>query len=955
MARYALVVGISEYKHLPSPLSKTLGDAEAVANLLRSHGDFQEVTLLNTPKLIKADLFAQLNRLLIEQATGSEVLIYYTGHGLLVEDCGVKQGYLAPSDCKATKESVTDGIPFAGLNNLIARSPLSSLVMFLDCCHSGALLQAIAESFTAFNKTDKDYLLISACRNFEQAAAMKKEAHSIFTGALLEALSESRQNDEGKINSGSLFGFISDRLKQKQQEPRQLGYGRAMEIVNYRQVAPKKITEDLCPYVGLEAFTKETAKFFKGRDRFVRLLLQKITESTFVPVIGASGSGKSSLVRAGLISALEAQGNWLILPPIKAGDSPLMPVAEISRVLTQLCQRADSKLEISKQIASGNLEGAIACLSEQKKILLVVDQFEEVFTVCPAEKEVERQQFIDLMVGITQYPDSRLRVVTTMRADFFENCLGYRGLGEVIQEHQVLLLPMNEEELKEAITAPAEVGQYELGEGLLPAILRDVRDEKNVLPLLEFALTQLWEKREKRRFTFAIYDELGGVMGALNQHANSVYDALKPQEQDWAKRICLMLVRTGLGERDTRQRRTKGELTTLAKDGDLQDFQVALEQLVAGRLLVTGKDGDGDAWVDMAHEALMEKWLYFAKWREEKRNVLRLVNRIRDAFEECDRAIDKDKFLLPEGVVAQIDEMEVAIKDYLTDEQQQFVQRSRYKYKPWLDPANLPEMVDIPSGTFWMGSPDGKGNENEKPYHKVTVKAFQMGKYPVTQVQWQTVAMLPKIKRDLLLNPSYHRGGNKPVEHVTWYEAQEFCARLSRLTEKIYRLPSEAEWEYACRTGASEYTEYCFGNDARQLDDYGWYINNSGDYLIDADRIWEEMNQNTKPYLERLKQNNNVTHPVGHKLPNAWRIYDMHGNILEWCADDWHDDYKGAPTDSQIWMKNIKNHKEDGKSKKLLRGGLYFNRARDCRSATRDFDNASDLGFHGFRVVCVVQ
>ncbi|MBD2319690.1 nSTAND1 domain-containing NTPase [Phormidium tenue] len=924
MARYALVVGISEYKHLPSPLSKTLGDAEAVANLLRSHGDFQEVTLLNTPKLIKADLFAQLNRLLSEQATGSEVLIYYTGHGVLVEDCGVKQGYLAPSDCKAMKESVTDGIPFVGLNNLIARSPLSSLVMFLDCCHSGVLLQAIAESFTAFNKTDKDYLLISACREFEQAAAMKKEAHSIFTGALLEALSESRQNDEGKINSGSLFGFISDRLKQKQQEPRQLGYGRAMEIVNYRQVAPKKITEDLCPYVGLESFMKETAKFFKGRDRFVRLLLQKIDESSFVPVIGASGSGKSSLVRAGLISALEAQGNWLILPPIKAGDSPLMPVAEISRVLTQLCQRADSKLEISKQIASGNLEAAIACLSEQKNILLVVDQFEEVFTVCPAEKEAERQQFIDLLVGITQHPDSRLRVVTTMRADFFENCLGYRGLGEVIQEHQVLLLPMNEEELKEAIAAPAEVGQYELGEGLLPAILRDVRDEKNVLPLLEFALTQLWEHREKRRFTFEVYDKLGGVMGALNQHANSVFDALKPQEQDWAKRICLMLVRTGLGERDTRQRRTKGELTRLAKDGDLPDFQVALDQLVAGRLLVTGKDGDGEAWVDMAHEALMEKWIYFAKWREEKRDVLRLVNRIRDALDECDRVTDQDKFLLPEGVVAQIEEVEAAIADYLTPEQQEFVQRNRYKYKPWLDKKNLPEMVDIPSGTFWMGSPEGKGNKNEKPYHQVTVKAFRMGKYPVTQAQWRTVAMSPKVEIELSLNPSQFRGEDKPVEKVDWYEAQEFCARLSCLTGENYRLPSEAEWEYACRAGAEAYTEYCFGDDEYQLREYAWYDENS-------DR---------------------KTQPVGQKLPNDWELYDMHGNVWEWCADDWHDSYKGSPTDAQTWTEDITDYEESGATVKLLRGGSWLNHYWICRSAVRvDYIARIQNNSFGFRVV----
>jgi formylglycine-generating enzyme required for sulfatase activity len=964
MARSALVIGIARYSNFRN-LEKTVNDAGAIAEILEKHGayaieplprklaagDENRYELDRDPKKeVKGnDLTAKLKTFLLEQAKGKDALIYFAGHGFVMPDVvGDEIGYLAATD--AGKDG-QNALSFDVFTKLVAKSELNNLVVLLDCCNAGNLIES--SHYQAMQKVfndKKNYYLMAACRGFERSR--EGAEHGIFTAAVLEVLRERVAAGEA-VDLDSLFSEVSKRLKQSGQEVVRSAMGGAITLIEKARgnLAPV-VFEDICPYVGLEAFTKETARFFKGRDRFVRLLLQKIAESSFVPVIGASGSGKSSLVRAGLISELEAQG-WLILPPIKPGDFSDNPVMGISWVLAQLCQRADSKREISKQIASGNLEAAIACLTEQKKILLVVDQFEEVFTVCPAEKEAERQQFIDLLVGITQHPDSRLRVVTTMRADFFENCLGYRGLGEALQLHQVLLLPMNEEELREAIAAPAEAGQYELGEGLLPAILRDVRDEKNVLPLLEFALTQLWEHREKRRLTFAVYDALGGVMGALNKHADSVYDSLQPQEQEWAKRICLMLVRTGLGERDTRQRQTKRELVQLANDGALQDFQVALDQLVAGRLLVTGKDGAGEAWVDMAHEALMEKWIYFAKWREEKRDVLRLVNRIRDAFDECDLVTDQDKFLLPEGVVAQIEEVEVAINDYLTPEQQEFVQRNRYKYKPWLDLRNLPEMVDIPSGTFWMGSPEAIGLDNEKPYHQVTVKAFRMGKYPVTQVQWRTVAMSPKIEIDLSLNPSYHRGENKPVEQVAWYDAQEFCKRLSRLTGESYRLPSEVEWEYACRAGD---TEYCFGDDVSQLDDYGWYSNNSGDCTIDADRVWEEVNQDASRYTRHLRQNNNGSHPVGQKRPNTWGLYDMHGNVWEWCADDWHNNYEGAPIDSQIWVKDVKNHKESGKAKKLFRGGSCFGLARNCRSGFRSYDEASLQNYNlGFRVVCVLR
>lgn len=218
------------------------------------------------------------------------------------------------------------------------------------------------------------------------------------------------------------------------------------------------------------------------------------------------------------------------------------------------------------------------------------------------------------------------------------------------------------------------------------------------------------------------------------------------------------------------------------------------------------------------------------------------------------------------------------------------------------------EMVAIPGGKFLMGSPQNelKRNYSESPQHTVTVQPFFMGKFPVTQNQWAIVAALKKISIDLNPDPSRFKGANRPIEQVSWDDAIEFCARLSNKTGKIYRLPSEAEWEYACRAGTT--TPFYFGETITTN-----LVNYNGNYTYNFGSIGEFREQTTD---------------VGKFPPNPFGVFDMHGNIWEWCQDTWHENYyNGAPTDARPWMSDNKE--------RVLRGGSWNSNPWICRSPFR--------------------
>jgi formylglycine-generating enzyme required for sulfatase activity len=236
------------------------------------------------------------------------------------------------------------------------------------------------------------------------------------------------------------------------------------------------------------------------------------------------------------------------------------------------------------------------------------------------------------------------------------------------------------------------------------------------------------------------------------------------------------------------------------------------------------------------------------------------------------------------------------------------------------------EMVAIPGGEFLMGSPEDEPERygDESPQHSVSISSFFMGRYPVTQAQWRVVASFSRVERDLDADPSHFKGDDRPVEQVSWYDAVEFCARLSRHTGREYRLPSEAEWEYACRAGTT--TPFHFGEMmTTEVANY-----NGSSY---ADGPEGESRGETTPVTE-------------FGIANAFGLCDMHGNVWEWCLDHWHDSYEGAPKDGSAWLS------DDERARRIIRGDSWYDDPGYCRSAYRNHNPPDYRKYDlGFRVV----
>jgi hypothetical protein len=384
------------------------------------------------------------------------------------------------------------------------------------------------------------------------------------------------------------------------------------------------VRDSICPYRGLLHFREEDAPFFFGREAAIDKLMDSLKLQPFVAVVGASGSGKSSVVRAGLVPRLRSDRDtvWeivLLVPtdqPLRSLAMALIPLldptlSEVDRLAeaSKLTEHFSSKRVSVRDVIRRILDRQ----SGTDRVLIVVDQFEELYTLTSVDSV--RRLFLDELLAASSNLESRITVAITLRGDFVGKAFTYRALSDRLQDAQINLGPMTREELESAIRKPAEKMQFEFEAGLVWRILDAVGDQPGNLPLLEFALEELWENRRGRILLNESYDDMGELKGALAKKAGDFFVQLSLADQKVLQRVFLRIVRPSESGEDTRRR---AAFTELPSEGAELVFKLANE-----RLLVTSKSANGaEQTVEVAHEALISNWGTLRSWINEDREFL---------------------------------------------------------------------------------------------------------------------------------------------------------------------------------------------------------------------------------------------------------------------------------------------------------------------------------------------
>ena len=758
------------------------------------------------------------------------------------------------------------------------------------------------------------------------------------------------------------------------------------------------------PYRGLRYFRREDADRFFGRDSEVQQALQKLGYAEAVRPVSehdatqpyqdlryyrwlqihaSSGAGKSSLVRAGLLPKIEqgalwrrtGYADWLIPEPMMPGEKPLEMLAEkLAKAFAIPGQGLGEWLE---QLSDPDKPTALAHALrsdpvENRAVLLVVDQFEELFT---QSDEHECRQFDRLLATALADTACPFFMITTIRSDFLDRFAYLPELSALYNtiKSDYLLPTISEPGLRALIVTPARLAGLQVDTGLVEAMVRDARGEPGVLPLVESALAELWNDARvhgRQALSKSYYEQHNGVVGMLAKQADALINSLGDKGRGQALDLLLALTRINEGGRHTRRRLSRADASHEA-GGGAQGEKVLdvlsgkrVQQLgggqVSGPLRLVVTDGDDDSgYVELVHEMLVRpgerkdaegravgywptlyayvfkhrdrdfqkqqlqvdaqrwsergglgRWFGLAGWRD--RTVFRRLRPRKDGlagrYLARSRWVAWGQAVLLTGVLGVLAESAW----WATENNLPF---GYALIKPlWATGlyTPLPEMVRIPAGSFVMGCVPGRDDvegakcedSGEASVRNVMIsRDFGLGKYEVTFMEYDYFVWDQQRLGELTKFPGSQGWGRYrlPVVDVSWDDASAYLVWLSEKTGDDYRLPMEAEWEYAARAGAD--TAYSWGNTIGE-NQANCYVNLCGAFAYTA--------------------------PVGSFSSNSFELHDMHGNVYEWVAD-WFGDYPDSHS--------VSDPKGPGTGDlRVIRGGSWYDGPQNLRSANRNND-----------------
>lgn len=421
------------------------------------------------------------------------------------------------------------------------------------------------------------------------------------------------------------------------------------------------------PYKALDAFTTKDADIFFGRDRLIEALLKRLeTFPSFLTVIGASGAGKSSVVMAGLLPRLEKlHPDWKFLPPIKPGERPIEALATM---LFRTHFRGGDFKGLQNDLRSEDSRGLILRANAierppKARVVLLVDQFEEVFTQTQPRDAVEAEIFINLLVAAAVDKNSGLTVILTFRADFYDRLLANSNLAILIRDHSEPILPLTIAELRQTIERPASLAGLRFDDGLVSDLVDDARGQPGNLPLLQFTLDQLYQKRQGTLLSSDVYkNDIGGLKGSLKGQAEETYKALPDDEhRELARQMFMRLIEPGKTEQDTTRRRAPKQ------EFDSGNMKKVIDAFVEARLLTFEADT-----LEVSHEALIREWPRLGLWLDTDRDNIRLRKGITETATEWMQKGELPEYLYSGSRLTEAE----ALKDLNTLEKR-FVKDSR--------------------------------------------------------------------------------------------------------------------------------------------------------------------------------------------------------------------------------------------------------------------------------------